>query len=865
MFLLVRPAVAPAVSLFLALLTVLAPGVVDVAQAQTVSLRFSSTMLAENGGTATVTATVAPPSTTPFTVDVSAVATVDSDPSMGRVTVSGTTLNFAANAMTSTGTVTITAIDNDGHTPQLRGGVIVTVSGTVTGGTGVTEPLDEELEIVEDDGIGTATDMTRPVMLMGSGAVEGDRVTLAFSEALKSDRTPHPVHFQVRIDGTIVRPRTVEVMGYRVFLTLREPVEPASAVSVGYNPPKHDNLDIDLTQALQDLAGIPVYATRQTSLDNDTKPSVELVLTPPSIDENGGRSVVTAKVPEASMTRFTVEVAVTPVAPATADDVTVSSNKVLIFEAGATESTGVVTIAAVDNGAEEDDLEVTVSGTLGAGASDVSEPMDLTLTILDDEAPSRPAQPTQPAGTASIQKPWLARFGRMTAQYVLDGVRQRLTAPRAAGLRGRLAGKAFNGTAPQPDRLRNVPGDAAASNPFRSRRVTDRDLLTGTAFALTGGTGGGGSFALWGQGGHSRLDGRDGPIRLDGTVTAATLGTDYSARRWLAGLALSHSRGEGSYRSGAEKGKLATSLTGAYPYVRYALTERLALWGAAGHGRGTLKVTRTAPARQPAAAADMSLSMAGAGGRGVLVPRKQRAGLELAVGADALYVRTTSEATAGLKGAEADVSRLLLRLEGSWVQPFRGGATLTPSLEIGARHDGGDAETGFGADVGGGIVLADPRSGFSLALNARGLLAHEASGFREWGVSGALRYDPDPVSERGLSLTLTPSWNAASTGGADALFGRETLAGLTRGETRRPARLGAEFAYGFPAFAGRFTGTPYLGLGLTQGGGDARIGWRLAAARRDDVDMTFGLEAARREYAGGDPEHTAGLRLTTRW
>ena len=172
----------------------MAPGVVDVAQAQTVSLRFSSTMLAENGGTATVTATVAPPSTTPFTVDVSAVATVDSDPSMGRVTVSGTTLNFAANAMTSTGTVTITAIDNDGHTPQLRGGVIVTVSGTVTGGTGVTEPLDEELEIVEDDGIGTATDMTRPVMLMGSGAVEGDRVDVGLhrSAEIGQDAAPNP-------------------------------------------------------------------------------------------------------------------------------------------------------------------------------------------------------------------------------------------------------------------------------------------------------------------------------------------------------------------------------------------------------------------------------------------------------------------------------------------------------------------------------------------------------------------------------------------------------------------------------------------------------------------------------------------------
>ena len=135
------------------------------------------------------------------------------------------------------------------------------------------------------------------------------------------------------------------------------------------------------------------------------------------------------------------------------------------------------------------------------------------------------------------------------------------------------------------------------SVPFRSRRVTDRDLLTGTAFALTGATGGGGSFALWGRGGHS--NGRDGAIRLDGTVTAATLGTDYSARRWLGGLALSRSRGEGSYRRGAETGKLATSLTGAYPYVRYALTDRLSLWGVAGHGRGTQRMTQMTPVRQP--------------------------------------------------------------------------------------------------------------------------------------------------------------------------------------------------------------------------------------------------------------------------
>ena len=79
----VRPVVAPAIPLFLALLSVLALGVVNVAQAQTVTLGLSSPSIAENGGTATVTATVSPASATAFTVDVSTVETADSHPSAG--------------------------------------------------------------------------------------------------------------------------------------------------------------------------------------------------------------------------------------------------------------------------------------------------------------------------------------------------------------------------------------------------------------------------------------------------------------------------------------------------------------------------------------------------------------------------------------------------------------------------------------------------------------------------------------------------------------------------------------------------------------------------------------------------------------
>ena len=123
-------------------------------------------------------------------------------------------------------------------------------------------------------------------------------------------------------------------------------------------------------------------------------------------------------------------------------------------------------------------------------------------------------------------------------------------------------------------------------------------------------------------------------------------------------------------------------------------------------------------------------------------------------------------------------------------------ATLTPTFELGLRLDGGDAETGFGADIGCGVALANPKHGVSLEFRARGLLAHESSGFREWGASAGLAWDPRPGTDRGLSLSLRQGWGVSPTGGMDALLGRETLAGLEAG-----------IGYGIGMFGGAFTGT----------------------------------------------------------
>ena len=90
-----------------------------------------------------------------------------------------------------------------------------------------------------------------------------------------------------------------------------------------------------------------------------------------------------------------------------------------------------------------------------------------------------------------------------------------------------------------------------------------------------------------------------------------------------------------------------------------------------------------------------------------------------------------------LAATEAAVTRLWLGLEGTWHGSFLRG--LVPTVEIGMRHDGGDADTGFGSDLGAGFTWTDPGRGGRAAGHARGRRGHEDGGFRERGLSGTVR------------------------------------------------------------------------------------------------------------------------------
>ena len=159
---------------------------------------------------------------------------------------------------------------------------------------------------------------------------------------------------------------------------------------------------------------------------------------------------------------------------------------------------------------------------------------------------------------------WLARFGRTVADQVIDAVDGRLGAAHRPGVAATLAGQSIAG-APEADGTRQsmaqdtasrmrleavtswLRGDTGESRAglSGSQAVSERDLLAGTAFSMTGKTQGGGLVALWGRGASTSFDGRESPLSVDGEVANLMLGADWSGGALTAGLMLSHARGSG--------------------------------------------------------------------------------------------------------------------------------------------------------------------------------------------------------------------------------------------------------------------------------------------------------------------------------
>ncbi len=141
----------------------------------------------------------------------------------------------------------------------------------------------------------------------------------------------------------------------------------------------------------EDLDAVEVSVT---NADNDV--SAALSLSPSSIGE-GGTATVTAMLPAPAASAVTLTVSAAPGTGAKAGDFT-QTGTTLTIAAGATASTGSVTIAAADDAVDGPETrQVTVSATSSGGGENTVNPSDVSLAIADDDAAPQAALALAPA------------------------------------------------------------------------------------------------------------------------------------------------------------------------------------------------------------------------------------------------------------------------------------------------------------------------------------------------------------------------------------------------------------------------------------------------------------------------------------
>ena len=616
-------------------------------------------------------------------------------------------------------------------------------------------------------------------------------------------------------------------------------------------------------------------------------PNATLVLMPAAISENAGVSTVTATLDRTTSDATTITVSASPGA---GTDFTLRGTT-LTIAAGATTSTGTVTVTASDNSVGAPDKLVTVSGT--ATGEVVEDPSDVTLTIADDDGAPLDGAPLR-VRLKGINEAILPDLSRAMAASTMDAVTGRIgqtLSPDGAAAPGAMApADVLTGFAGllQANEQALEDGTWSWKQGLDGRRFAlalsgagGRDSAGGgTATGLGAGTAthAGARVTVWGAGDYRSLAGGEGSaVDWDGHLFGAHLGMDARfGAGGLAGLALSASKGRFDYTDtsayalgGTVEGEYESRMTSAHPYVGWAWPAGRQAWASLGYGRGDITLLdgeagrHTSDSTLRSAAAGGSVRVLSGEGPGVFGP--VTVDLKGEAQTTRLEVEDNGDHIAGLK---VRTHRLRVAAEGARAFVLAGGASFTPSVELGMRLDRGDGETGAGMELGGGLDYAHPALGLSADVAGRVLLAHEGA-TEDWSVGGSVRLEP--ASGRGLSLRLAPSYGETGSGlsrlwehgvagsGAGATGTAATGTGTSNGASPA-ARLDTEMGYGLAAFAGVLT--PYGGLALSEGG--AR-GYRLGARFLLGPAFELGLEGERRESRTESAGHGLMLRGRVRW
>ena len=766
--------------------------------------------------------------------DVMVVVAVPED---AEVAVDETTLTFTAANWNTPQTVAVTAAHDDDAIDDDP----VTLTHTVSGGDYEGVSASEVTVTITDDD-------TPALTIADANATEGDE-QITFTVRLNVASSLEVMVDWTTTDGTATQGTDyAETTG-----TLRfDALETEQTITVPLLDDALDEADETFAIALSNAVNATLDDAEATGTiaDNDDTPA--LTIADAEAAEGDGEITFAVTLGAVSGLEVTVDWT-TADGTATADADYVAADGRLTFAPGQTEAT--IAVAVFNDALDEGDETLTIA---------LSDPTNATIadgtstgTITDDDP--------------SVEKAWLARFGRTTAGQVMDAVSDRLTGRPGQGSHLTLGGQrvtaaavAGRGGANAVDRT--VPAKNASSadvlsqHPFyHLTRSSFADIISRSSFQVSSAKPSeeqGARWTAWGRGATTRFRSEEVDLSLTGGAVTGLLGSDWQRGRMLAGLAVAHSSGTGEFdvhtaEEAFRKGELGTYLTSVHPYLRVAVTERLSAWGLFGYGRGQMERMGDRPDT------DIGMQMGGLGARGALLSPTTSSDFDVALKSDAFLVRMDTDA-AVRPALETMTSRLRLLLEGSRIVKLSTGL-MSPSIEVGMRHDGGDAETGLGLEVGGGLGYTNSERGVALKAEARRLLVHQDNGYEEWGVGGSVNLDPGALG-RGPSLRMQSSWGASGSG-MDRLWSQRSTADLARSAHAAGAGLfDAELGYCLDALGGLLT--PYAHVASSgQGTRTYGLGGRLQVERSLRVELV----GERRERTAAQSGHALKLRSTLYW
>ena len=325
--------------------------------APTVTLELAQNPIGENGGQSTLTVGLDRPSSQATTVTVSA------DPAAVRL--SPNSLTIPARMTSGTGTLTVTAEDNNIDGPET---ITVTVSADAENVLGVTDPAGAPLTIQDDDGPPTVTLAVSPNPIPENGGVSTLRARLdrPSSRPIVVTVAPDPAY---TLDGnpTLTFPAGATARQGTVVLTAKDNAIDAADATVSGGGTANPSLT--------------VTAAELTITDNDTR-GVTVSEQTLSIKKGGNPdtyTVVLASEPTGSVT----------IAVASSDAAVRVNPPSLGFTAANWQTAQTVTVDAANDEVENNPPKTaTITHTVSGGDYAGVPAASVAVTVTDDESPS---------------------------------------------------------------------------------------------------------------------------------------------------------------------------------------------------------------------------------------------------------------------------------------------------------------------------------------------------------------------------------------------------------------------------------------------------------------------------------------------